>query len=499
MKLSIITFLLCLGAFADGISVQGHHLSNNKRFLFLEESADKSKNIFGIRYSHIEKALVEVTDDNNYSPVVDSISTLHLGGLYKIDPTLAISAQIGVSEVKIVGEEEEVGVGDTRIQVVQSIFEKDGYEFSFAPYLELPTGNKDLFLSNDSIGIGTSFLLGKSFDQFRVVSNLGVQFSSGAKYRNINYSKQVNGGIGLAYDLDESSNVSAEFKTSYLVDDSDSFFGPGDLMASYNNWRNKSNSWQVGVGLGKVEDVSDVSWRFAAGVNYFLDTESHKYEVGNECYSRPYSVSFAARPLRPGERPKMEELPYLSSSKRVIPLLHVGESTGISSGTPYVKDSQVVFAVDMFKLPARSSVVKLNSLRLRVPLMKTKRNADPIHTELVCEYKHKLCFGEWVESKSWSGNINKKFKNAAKGDTQYLRENLLKSANEDEKNENLYYSKHINIDLKKSWALSLSEFKDIIYSEGETFKTFYFVAADDLFVGSNTHLDIALEERVCPK
>ena len=191
--------------------------------------------------------------------------------------------------------------------------------------------------------------------------------------------------------------------------------------------------------------------------------------------------------------PKSSELPYLSSVSRRVPLLTIGESSGHKNGAPYVKDSQVVFAVDLYHLPRKASVKDIDSFRLRLPLSKTNDEKNPINTELFCEYKHGLCFGQKIYSKKWKENINDDFFKRASLNSNYFKDNIITKRYQETKG----FSKQINIDLVKAWDMPQEELKSVLYENGNRNKTLYFVAADDVFVGSNAYVDLVLKEEVC--
>lgn len=470
------------------ISVHGHDLSHSKYFFLIDDVGDKVNQSFKINYHQVSSPLTYKDASEQERDVISNIQSLYLSTSYKFSEKFYITAELGSHIVKSSTFERENGLSDLRLKVVHTIGSAYNLNFGLSAFVDIPTGSEELYLSSGTAAGGFDFFVSSHFNNFHFIASMGALYSPDANYMNINYKKQIRGALGIAYSFNEFFSTSLEAQSSYLIDDVDSEVGPGDIMLGFKYGDSSGPSWEVGVGTGQLESHGTHSYRAVAGVSIPYGSIG---STSNKCYSKPFSISFNARPLVASEMPEENELPYISSADRRVPMLTIGESSGVKDGVPFVKDSQSVFAIDLIHLPKLKNIKTIDSVRLRLPLSKVNEEKHPIETELICEYKEKICMGKRIYSDKWKENINKDFFEHAISNENYFEESSLFNKSQ------LGFNKELNINLIEALAITEIQLMNLLFSNDKKSKTLYFVAADDVYVGSNVYLDIVLKEEIC--
>ncbi len=215
------------------------------------------------------------------------------------------------------------------------------------------------------------------------------------------------------------------------------------------------------------------------------------------CGSRLFTANFPARPMT-AEELRSSELPYRSTSAIKIPAHQIGDSNHQTrNGIKYVRDAQLVFAVDA-TLPFKASVVSLKEFSIEMSLSKlpteTQRgHAIYLDTEILCLLDAKRCSGKIYTDRDFLPNINPLFfgsngKVSSDAFTKLVLENATTVPGLAQK---LYSSDRARVDLKQAFPdVNMAEY---LYGESRPSEDPHFVdrvlrlaVADDTFVSSAT-------------
>ncbi|MGK5087997.1 hypothetical protein WDW86_10605 [Bdellovibrionota bacterium FG-2] len=225
------------------------------------------------------------------------------------------------------------------------------------------------------------------------------------------------------------------------------------------------------------------------------------------CGIETFSKEFFIRPLRDSEFQNLGPLPYVSTLdhakkkfRHKIRTLNLGEMTGRLSGTPFVRSSQVVFAVDLTNIPPQSTIRKVNSVTLKLGLTRVVRNQKK-RSELLCLLNERLCSGAFNLAKTWQDNVNEDF---FKGNeisnpiNAYFSDSF---ANREIQRIGKYkvYSEEVTLDLEK---LTESSPLPLLYGKTPETKaldqrTILMSVADDTFVSNEGALVISMDVDTC--
>ncbi len=224
---------------------------------------------------------------------------------------------------------------------------------------------------------------------------------------------------------------------------------------------------------------------------------------GIETFSEEYSI----RPLSVSELQNIGPLPYVStpnhakkSFRHKIPTLNLGEMTGLLSGTPFVRSSQVVFGVDLTNLPPQAAIKKIHAVNLKLGLTHTSRNKTQ-KTELLCLLKEGVCSGAFNEAKNWQDNLNEDFLKGIESNTQtntYFSDSFL-----DREIARIgkyrIYSEEVTLDLEK---LTQSNPQTLLYgktAETKTLdvRTLLMSVSNDTFVSNEGAITVSMEIDTC--
>lgn len=192
-------------------------------------------------------------------------------------------------------------------------------------------------------------------------------------------------------------------------------------------------------------------------------------------------------------------LPYRSTRAHVIKTLDIGQPSDKLWAEPVVRDSQVLFAIEMH-LPPRAAVLAVTGVTLNMEISKVSRDAF-LKTEMICHLESRLCSGQHYlrEEGDWYGNLNPGYWTGA-SDTipNDLFSRLVLKPKLAVNGKTLFYSRAAQLSVLEAFpALAPLEF--LYGSSGDKARgahTAFFAVADDTFVG-NAELAVTLTYDSC--
>ena len=556
-KIIALTFALTLSStrsmHAEMIQAQTLLPALNPSYIFTEDALmDQGPRnpdrqhphiFFQAEYHFLNDALVELTSDRSsrVGTLVNSIHALELGSFAQLFRDFSFGATTSIALVSPANGGAQTALGDTRLLGKLKLLGADKSPFSvaFIPELRLPTGNRSLFMTNDSVGFGGLIAVERDFGDFRISANTGYRNASNAVFQNIDYRQQVPLALGMLYSFTDrwALDVEGVGALSFPPDNSNN---PAELYAGFRHAMNPDAALVGGIGVGSWDGNGAGNIRVVLGLKLTPSTWSGEKaaEVApvtaapapapspsaspttvlardgrdgrDGCGKVERTPIFSARPLTDAELKKWSELPYVSTLKskkgahfkHKIDNLNIGQSNQVTSfGFDYVRDANVLFAIDVNGLPPRQAITKLQSALIKMHVRKLSVDGY-LNTELFCLMGEKICSGKIYEDKFWQENINGKFFGKMKPanenfNKKYLTHELGKVAGHG------LYTGEISMTMSETLQGSNAKDVEVIYGKTNLAKakpatnTLYVVVADDTYVSNDARLELTFEEDTC--
>ncbi len=305
----MMVFLVTVGSFAESINLHLLTPSFNSEYNFVEGAklhdleGNDSRLYLGAFYNYIDKPLVFTNPSR----------TRQLGSIYERMHTLDLTAGryfnqrfflgVGTSLHKIdtsAGDSEFTN-GDTRFIAKLRMTSSDSpIHAALMPYLSLPTGDPNYFLSDSSVGGGLSLLLEKEFTLFKVTGNAGYRYYADSIVQDMDYRNRIPWGVGVTIPVALGISISGEYITQYMIN-SYQYHQPDEFHAA-GHWKlTKNISASLGASMGAVDGVGSSDFRLVAGIRIF-----------------PISKKSSPRPKKVSSRKRAPKKGYTYHYKRVI-------------------------------------------------------------------------------------------------------------------------------------------------------------------------------------
>jgi hypothetical protein len=448
--------------------------------------------------------------------IVNRTSTFEVLAGIPIDQNWLLFTDISLNSVEISDQPTTIGLGDTRIGGKLQVydFRKDSFGLALLPEVILPTGRKNAFLTNDSVGAGLTFVGEKQLGRVRGAVNLGYRNFSQANYRNIDQRNQTIVGVGafipIGYTIALNIEANSHFLAGQTLDESN-----GDFYVGVRDRAFANGIISVGTGVSDLASNQGPSYRFLVGLNILPPSENTSPETqiqqieritiiesGPRCGIKTETFRFFARPLTNEETDHIKHLPYVSTSQHSVPTLQLGEMTDLAPGNiPYVKDSQTLFAIDLTNLPARVVLVELKSADLKLKVTKVSKDKFT-GTEVLCFLDSRICSGELYSTSSWKNNINEDFFEGKETPNDFFARQYLDRKLSQFGEESLYSAELTLPFVRLLENSTVPDPLDIIYhntpvTQKLKARTMYFAVADDTYVSNNAEMILNLAVDTC--
>lgn len=226
---------------------------------------------FSAQYGFVDDALVEYNSDRSQTvaTLIDGIQTLDITGGVFLLKDLALNLSLPLNLVHVGDRAAQFGLGDARLQGKYKILglEQSLVAIALIPELRLPSGDRDLLLSNGGWGAGLLIAGERDFGPIRAAANIGYRYNGSARFRDIDYRHQI--PVSLAGYLPLASGtwgVNAELAGAVSVP-FDRYNNPGEFHIGGRYQIAKDASMTTGVGLGNL-GVGSNDVRVVVGVKF---------------------------------------------------------------------------------------------------------------------------------------------------------------------------------------------------------------------------------------
>ncbi|MDC1175587.1 OmpA family protein [Bacteriovoracaceae bacterium] len=282
IKLSLLIYLLSSSLFAVNVNLLSH--SHSPVYMLTEDTLSKNSLpnetiILSSYYNYVEDPFIEMNESRTErtGTLVEGINSLHMGIGYQASNRFLLGVSTFAAQVWLPDRTSEYSLGDTVIIGKYRLSaDKNKTSFALIPELELPTGNQQLFLSNNGVGVGLKLAVEQDFGRFQLNGNIGYKVNNKAKYRQLDYRQRLLLAMGALYNLNDQWALSAEGTTTRTLP----FNGvnnPGEFYFGGRYHPNDKISFNTGISIGNLNSVGSNEFRLLAGVKFIPKLKNGPY------------------------------------------------------------------------------------------------------------------------------------------------------------------------------------------------------------------------------
>lgn len=279
-------------AHANSINIQLHRPGSSWHYTVLENAADEYQGFEdyktrftlygGFNYAKNPMTVTDMQRTERLGELVDGMSTIDLMAQVDFKSGLAINAAIPINFVQPTGSTTESAAGDIRL-FAKYYFNRgyDGINWAIVPEITLPTGNKDLYMSDDSVGLGASLAAEKDFGTWSLVGNVGYRAASNATFSVIDYRSRIPVSAGAYVPFTPAWAGSVEARKD-ITFGADKFENPSELYGLLRHEFNPTTMAYGGLGFGSFGGATSVDYRIILGLKLrFLGAKNETLQATN--------------------------------------------------------------------------------------------------------------------------------------------------------------------------------------------------------------------------
>lgn len=232
-----------------------------------------------VRYHYTDNGLAE-------TPVIDNLFGLNIGGAYALNRRVALTLSMPVwANVEAADGENYAALGDIRfaapIGLVMPMnmdgenepLDSFGFRLSLVPFVNLPSGNEDLFLGSGGFGGGGLLAAGIGGERMQVYANAGVEMTPKVtELANLNGGTFIKGNLGTSYAFTDTFAVRAEAALNAALTPNDVAYteAPAEAILSL-RYRNRgalsftaggATALTPGAGAARYRAFAGAGWTF---------------------------------------------------------------------------------------------------------------------------------------------------------------------------------------------------------------------------------------------
>lgn len=303
-SLSVASALFVVSPLARASAVNAHSFqpAANPSYSFTEDAIlnsawnsgtrANSKVFFSAFYDYVDAPLVELNAKRTErrSTLVESMNSLSLTFGYSVIANGQIGASTSMSMVRFPDGRDQFGLGDSRFfGKVRMNSDTAPVVFALMPEIYAPTGNRTLFLSNDSMGAGMRLIAEHDFGPVQVAGNAGYRYSPNAMYRDLDARQAVPLSLGMIVPVGPRWAINAD-ATGEISMPLNSEFNPSAFYAGLRYRLPEDFMISMGAAAGSLNGYASADFRVIAGIT-LMPSES------------PAPIVQAPAPMPPAPKP----------------------------------------------------------------------------------------------------------------------------------------------------------------------------------------------------
>jgi len=347
--------------------------------VYTSHGLQKEKWNYGLIYNYAKNP-IEFGADNfdRIDDVVNNLHTVNLGLAYKINKNFSLMADI---PLYYVSEYEELvsdifdsgfGLGDIQLSLNWNLRQKkyeakNQWGFSVVPYLSVPTGSEDLFLSVGKVRFGITGVADKYIKEKHLIAfNLGLFFAPKQRIITLEYGSGLNLSAGYTYDFGEKNGYS--FTTELFGRqamgnvDATEINSPLEWLVGLSKYDKKlDKKFNIGAGMGLNNGYGAPDYRLFAGLSMHWDkarkSRPEKVEVTEKVVEEEQKVNLEkAVALEKPVLLKIEKIYFKTASSRIkkVSLPVLNKLADLLTNHPEIKKMSIEGHTDNVGLPDKN-------------------------------------------------------------------------------------------------------------------------------------------------
>ncbi len=298
----VLFILLGINMPLKAVNIQQTTRSNSLTFEKLEDSRTHNGHVkndfdftFNLGLSYVDSPLVVKTPNKSsqIQPIINSMSSLHLGLGYYFKPWLMVGATGALVQFKDYNGKSYSGYSDTQLRAKLRLINTERFAASIVPFVDIPSNSGKLSITNlpnlqrlngltfntlsdGKIGYGGLVSAEYLLNWAQLVINLGYRENPGAFINDVNgnmqldYRKQLITGLGAYVPISKRWGVNIEWLRKWTLPfNAPTAQAQNELFLGAGVGINKKIHVYSGVGLGNMFQKNDGNdFRISAGIKF---------------------------------------------------------------------------------------------------------------------------------------------------------------------------------------------------------------------------------------
>lgn len=223
-------------------------------------------------FSYNSKPLDMKNLNNNVTvrTVIDDIYVLHLGGGYRFSDKLSLGFLTALVGVRPSGQSRSWKAQDSQIELNYTFLKRTNWALGLIPFITVPTGDRNSYLSDESVGYGAKLLSQFNLSTWNFVAGLGYRFADGAVDAVdplLNLRERMILELGLLKPITDKWNLLVEFKREFAVPIKNDL-NPNELFLGGRYAWSKNLGLFAGLGSGDLTSTKTGDTRAHLGIKF---------------------------------------------------------------------------------------------------------------------------------------------------------------------------------------------------------------------------------------
>lgn len=225
-----------------------------------------------VAYSYNSKPLDMKNVDNTVvvRTVIDDIHVLHLGGQYRFKDNWSIGFLTAMVGVRPQNQSRSWKPQDSQVELNWTFKKEKNWALGLVPFITLPTGDKNSYLSDESVGFGATLLSQFRLSTWNFVAGLGYRFADKAIDAidpSLNLRQRMILQLGMLKPITDKWDALLEYKREMALPYKNDL-NPNELFAGARYAAHKDLGVFMGLGSGDLTSSTTGDIRAHVGIKY---------------------------------------------------------------------------------------------------------------------------------------------------------------------------------------------------------------------------------------
>lgn len=302
---------------AESVNIRTLSPGSGHDYVFSEDALLDSRKGFGLGLTgdYLNDPLVRTNADNTAETrdLITDMFTLDVQGTYRLHPKWKVGVGLPLHLVSPVGGSGKFAISDMRAFSKHRLLgggETKPWALAFMIDLRAPTGSRQYYLSDDSVGVGGRFVLEHDLGFMKLAGNAGYMYASnsGLDSENISYKNRIPLSLSALVPIGPRWSINVEGGGAISLPTRDDQ-NPSELYVGANYALPKDFTFFGGGAIGNFNGVGSNDFRIILGLRTNC---SEKQE------SAPVSVAPTPAPTPAPENPTQPVKPRVVFTPRQI-------------------------------------------------------------------------------------------------------------------------------------------------------------------------------------